>query len=144
MLQFYRQVVYDHFSHFNEHYPDFNLELYGFEILEMTAESAYDSIRQFRGEVVDWWSEQYDHFAEINYDYIIFQTMSKTGTFPFPPIILDPSLIKNVGWNECGLPYHLIEGTHRVSYLRHILEKKIISPMSLHKFVFLHPLKSNS
>src|SRR6185437_3094337 len=25
-LQFYRQVVYDHFRHFNEHYPDFRLQ----------------------------------------------------------------------------------------------------------------------
>lgn len=140
LLQFYRQVVYDHFSHFNEHYPDFNIEDYVFEMLEMTAQTATDEIRYFRNEIVDFWAEQYDHFAQKNQNYIIFQFMSKNRTFPFPPILLKPDLIKGKGWRECGRPYHLIEGTHRVSYLRHMLEKGLVSSTIVHKFVLVKPI----
>jgi hypothetical protein len=141
ILQFYRQVVYDHFEHFNEHYPDFILDDYEFVIQEYTAQEASDLIRFFRSDAMDEWAEQYDYFANgnLHFDYIIFQTMSSTGTFPFPPIIIDPKLIANKGWNECGRPLHLIEGTHRISYLRHMLQKGLIQGLSRHQFVLLKP-----
>lgn len=141
VLQFYRQVVYDHFSHFNDHYPDFELGHYAITMLELSAQEASDSIRYFRNDVVDWWAFQYDEFASENKDYIIFQTMSKSGTFPFPPILLDPKLIKGEHWRECGRPLHLIEGTHRVSYLRHMLEKGLVTAKSMHRFVLLRPIE---
>lgn len=139
ILQFYRQVVYDHFEHFNDHYPDFELKNYSIEMREYSAQEADDLIRFFCSEVMDWWGKQYDQFASANQNYIIFQSMSKTGTFPFPPIIIDPKLIGNTGRNECGRPLHLIEGTHRVSYLRHMLACGLVSPSSKHQFVLLRP-----
>lgn len=42
VLQFYRQVVYDHFEHFNNHYPDFALDDYAFTIQEYSAQEAND------------------------------------------------------------------------------------------------------
>lgn len=139
VLQFYRQVVYDHFEHFNDHYPDFELEDYSIEMREYSAQEANDLIRFFGSEVMGRWGEQYDHFVTTHQNYVIFQSMSKMDTFPFPPIIIDPSLIGNMGRNECGRPLHLIEGTHRVSYLRHMLARGLVLPSSRHQFVLLQP-----
>ena len=146
LLQFYRQVVYDHFEHFNEHYPDFVLGDYEIVTQDYTAQEANDLIRYLKNEPIDYWAEQFDYFAagNLHFDYIIFNTMSKTGTFPFPPVIIDPKLIGNKGWNECGRPLHLIEGTHRVSYLRQMLAKGLIKPSSRHQFILLRPHKTNS
>lgn len=140
--EFYRQVVYDHFDHFNEHYPDFKIDEYDIVIRLMSARNANDQIRFFRGEIVDFWETQYDEFEKTNHEYIIFQTMSKARTFPFPPIIVDPKRLYGIGWRECGRPLHLIEGTHRVSYLRRMLARGLITPDSVHKFVLLAPKDS--
>lgn len=56
--QFYRQVVYDHFDHYNNDYPDFNLEDYAMVKQECTAQEANDLIRFFRGETMDGWGIQ--------------------------------------------------------------------------------------
>lgn len=98
-------------------------------------------IRYFRGDILDWWGLQYDNFASKNQDYIIFQTMSKTKMFPFPPALLDPKLIRGFDCREFGRPLHLIEGTHRVSILRHMLTKGSILPDSRNKFVLVKPNK---
>lgn len=143
-LQFYRQVVYDHFSHFNNHYPDFNLENYRFSMIELSAKDANDSIRYFRDEIVDWWATQYRDFASKNQDYIIFRAMSKSKTFPFPPVLLETRLIESDGFREYGRPLHLIEGTHRISYLREMLAQGLVLAESLHKFVLVSPVENNT
>ncbi|MEK8034200.1 hypothetical protein AACH06_25520 [Ideonella sp. DXS29W] len=137
--QFYRQVVYDHFVHFNEHYPDFVLSDYEFKDLLLTAQQARDQIRFFRGDTLDNWGMQYDEFEARNHDYVIYQSMAKAKTFPFPPILLDASRLSGTGWRECGKPLHLVEGTHRVSYLRRMLARQIVTPDSKHSFVLLKP-----
>ncbi|MCE9583206.1 MAG: hypothetical protein K8T20_12005, partial [Planctomycetes bacterium] len=35
----------------------------------------------------------------------------------------------------CGRPFHLIEGTHRVSYLCRMLELALVSPTKSHEVV---------
>ena len=137
--QFFRQVVYDHFRHFNEHYPDLRLEDYELTLESWSAQQADDNIRFFKNEVMDWWGTQYDEFERKNQDYLIYQAMSKDLTPPFPPVVIDSSLLKDDGWLVYGRPFHLIEGTHRVSYLRHMLQRGIIHPESTHKFVLLKP-----
>lgn len=139
ILQFYRQVVYDHYAHFNAHYPSFDLSQYSIELREFTAQEADDLIRFFGNETIDWWAEQYDEFEMRKQPYIIFQAMSETLTFPFPPIVIDAALLTNSGKFECGRPLHLVEGTHRVSYLRHMLRRGLVSPSSTHTFVPLQP-----
>ncbi len=137
--EFYRQVVFDHFDHFNEHYPEFTLEDYEIVICNLTAQEANNQIRFFRGEIMDQWGWQYDEYARQGKKYIIYQEMSKLLTFPFPPVLVDPIHLASAGRNACGRPLHLIEGTHRVSYLRHMLVKGLITPSSVHKFVLLKP-----
>lgn len=140
--QFFRQVVYDHFCHFNEHYPDLRLEDYQLTLETWSAQKANDDIRFFNNEVMDWWGTQYDEFEQNNQDYLIYQAMSRNLTPPFPPVVIESSLLKDEGRLIYGRPFHLIEGTHRVSYLRHMLQRGIIPPESQHIFVLLRPHKA--
>ncbi|MBZ4039101.1 hypothetical protein [Novilysobacter selenitireducens] len=143
-LEFYRQVVYDHFEHFNEHYPDFVLEAYDFFIEYMTAQEAYEQIKYFLDKPMTDWGTQYDHFKTRNQDYLIYQRMSKDLTPPFPPVLIHSTLLIDDGWRVYGREIHLIEGTHRVSYLRRMLELGEIAPDSIHKFVVLRPRSSGA
>lgn len=84
VLQFYRQVVFDHFDHFNEHYPDFHLEDYAIEVEAYSAQGANELIRFFNDEPMELWGEQYDDFERRNYDYIIYREMARHRTPPIP------------------------------------------------------------
>ncbi|MDH4906116.1 hypothetical protein ACWA5G_00180 [Xanthomonas axonopodis pv. ricini] len=139
ILEFYRQVVYDHFDHFNEHYPALELEEYEFSVEYMTAQEAYDQIKFFFNESMTDWGSQYDYFKARNQDYVIYQRMSRDLTPPFPPVLIESTLLIDNGWRVYGRDIHLIEGTHRVSYLRRMLELGEISPHSSHKFVVMRP-----
>lgn len=75
---------------------------------------------------------------------MIYQEMSRNLTSPFPPVLLDSSGLADDGWRIYGHPLHLIEGTHRVSYLRHMLAKGLVAPESRHNFVVLRPAKGAS
>jgi hypothetical protein len=138
-LEFYRQVVYDHFNHFNEHYPTFELGDYDLGVESLTAQEAYDQVRCLLNKPMELWREQYDEFKARNHPYIIYQRMAKDLTPPFPPILVQSSLLVDDGWRVYGRDLHLIEGTHRVGYLRRMLERGEIEPDSLHKFVVLRP-----
>ncbi len=49
--------------------------------------------------------------------------MMQTGTWEFPPVIIEAEFAVSLGAHEdVGKPYHLIEGTHRVSYARRMIE----------------------
>jgi len=138
-LEFYRQVVYDHFNHINEHYPDFELGDYGLGIEFLTAQQTYDQVRYLLNKPVDFWREQYDDFKVRNHPYIIYQRMAANLTPPFPPVLVQSTLLADDDWRVYGRDLHLIEGTHRVGYLRRMLELGEIGPDSLHKFVVLRP-----
>ena len=141
-LEFYRQVVYDHFDHFNDHYPDFDLDNYEMSIEYLTAKDAYDQIKFFHNEPMTFWDTQYDHFKDQNQDYLIYQRMSQDLTPPFPPILIQSTFLVDDSWRIYGRDIHLIEGTHRVGYLRRMLELREILPESTHKFVLLRPRSS--
>lgn len=144
MLEFYRQVVYDHFEHFNDHYPEFDLRDYDVRVEYLTAEQAYDQVKFFNNKPVTDWGSQYDEFKKRNQDYFIYQRMSRDLTPPFPPIVIQSTLLADRGWRVYGRDIHLIEGTHRVGYLRRMLELGEITPESVHKFVVLRPRPSGA
>jgi hypothetical protein len=49
--------------------------------------------------------------------------MLQSGTWPFPPVIIEARFAVSLGAPEdIGKSYHLIEGTHRVSYARRMIE----------------------
>ncbi len=143
-LEFYRQVVYDHFEHFNEHYPKFHLSDYSLATKYLTAQEAYDKIRFFGNKIVDMWNEQYDYFKGLDQPYLIYQGMSKNLTPPFPPILIESSLLFDNSWRVYGRDTHLIEGTHRVSYLRRMMDLDEVAASSRHKFVILTPRSTDA
>ena len=142
--EFFRQVVYDHFDHFNAHYPDFDIGDYAFHVEHLTAQNAYDDIKFFHNKPLTEWSLQYDEFKSRNQDYLIYQRMSVDLTPPFPPILIQSNLLVDKDWRVYGRDLHLVEGTHRVSYLRRMLELEEIQANSLHKFVVLRPSAEDS
>lgn len=136
--QFYRQVPYDHFDHFNTRYTSFELSDYTCSICEMTAVEAEAKVRYFGNSEMREWCWQYDEFERTNYSYPVFQEMSEHGTPPFPPVLINPSKLIDP-YHVYGKPLHLIEGTHRFSYLIRMLERNLISASSRHSFVLLEP-----
>jgi hypothetical protein len=141
--EFFRQVVFDHFNAFNQHFPDFNLDDYEPRIEYFTAEQANDDVRFLENKVMDDWERHYDDCAAKNKPYVIYQEMSKNLTPPFPPVLIHSTHLKDKGWQVYGRPYQLVEGCHRVSYLRHMLAKLVITPDSRHKFVVLRHRGTN-
>ena len=141
MHQFFRQVIYDHFEHHNCHFPDFEINDYHYTLTELTVSEVRDKVKFFPGDSLsEMWSVQFDQFfEEDDCSYIIHQEMVKNKTPPFPPIIIDSSKLKDKGWRIYGRPLHLIEGTHRTSYLLRMAERGIITWCSKHEFVLLTP-----
>jgi len=138
--EFYRQVVYDHYDHFNEHYPEFEIEEYDFSYISLTVSEIKEKVRYLCNQLVDW-SDLYDKYEKMENNDFLFQQMSQNHTPPFPPILMDSSSLIDDGWKVYGRPIHLIEGTHRVSYLLHMAEKGIIDWDSQHDFVFIQKIK---
>jgi len=136
--QFYRQVVYDHFDHFNHHYPSFKIEDYTLAIRSLSASEAAEKIRTFGDQRMIKWCRQFDEFEKTNNRYPVFRSMAEKLTFPFPPVLIEPSGLLHPN-RSYGRPFHLIEGTHRVSYLNRMLERGMIPPDSPHAFVCLEP-----
>ncbi len=139
VLQFFRQVPYDHFDHFNERYPSFHIDHYEMCLKKMTATEAASNIKFFGNREVAMWCWQYDEFERTNQNYPVFRFMSENGTPPFPPVVIDPRNLQHDHYIY-GKPLHLIEGTHRLSYLIRMLERELIMPESVHEFVLVSPL----
>ncbi|MCC6656589.1 MAG: hypothetical protein IT512_00225 [Rhodocyclaceae bacterium] len=137
--EFLRQVTYDHFDHFNAHYPWFEIESAKFERICLTATEIYKKIRYFDGQSLDFWYEHFDELRKRPQQYEIFSAMVTNLTWPFPPIALQVKMTKEVDQplGALGKPLHLIEGTHRVSYLCRMLELKMIDAASRHEVVIV-------
>ena len=135
--EFLRQVPYDHFDTFNEWFPWFDVDQAETGRLVLTAAEVRDLVRYFDNEPMNWWHKQFDSFWETNYPYEVFQEMIKLRTWPFVPILLanpDGDLGSPVR-GRGGCPFHLIEGTHRVSYLTRMLELGLVQEDSAHEVV---------
>ena len=53
--------------------------------------------------------------------------MMKTGTWPFPPVVIEAGFARSLGApTYIGRPFHLIEGTHRVSYALRMMEVGLV------------------
>jgi hypothetical protein len=139
--QFLRQVPYDHFDHFNEHYPWFDIDELETSRTVLTAKQIYKKIRYFNNLPLDFWYKQFDGFLDEPPKYIVFQSMLERRTWSFPPIVMQNKHERCSGrcsW-EYGAPLLLIEGTHRISYLCRMLEREMVAPDSKHELVLLDP-----
>lgn len=105
----------------------------------MTAAEATSEIKFFGNREMKMWCWQYDVFERKNQNYPVFRFLSENGTSPFPPVVIDPRNLRHDHYIY-GEPLHLIEGTHRLSYLVRMLELDLIMPESIHEFVLVSPL----
>ena len=57
----------------------------------------------------------------------VFSAMTATGTWHFPPVMIEAGFGAALGArSRVGRPYYLIEGTHRLSYLRSMLQLGLV------------------
>lgn len=121
---FILQICFEHPDRFDELLPAFDPEKHSAVRVRRSLGWVYDSVRYDRNSELDFWYEQFDAFRESrNTDYEIFTHMTRTGTWPFPPVIIEARFAVSLGApHDVGEPYHLVEGTHRVSYARRMRE----------------------
>jgi len=124
------QICFEHPDRFNEYFPGFDPACHCAQRIEKTIGWVYDSVRYDGNEAVDFWSGQFDFFRESNQQsYAVFAHMMRHRTWPFPPVIIEADFAASLGAaiERLGKPYHLIEGTHRVSYARRMLELALLT-----------------
>ncbi len=121
---FILQICFEHPDLFDELLPAFDPMEHCAVRVERELGWIYDNVRYRNNRELDFWYQQFDEFWESNNtDYEIYTHMIETGTWPFPPVIIAAEFAVSLGALEgVGRPYHLIEGTHRVSYARRMIE----------------------
>jgi hypothetical protein len=78
---------------------------------------------------IDFWLNHFDaQYASGKSDYEVFRYMCAHGTWPSPPVVVDATFAAELGAPKyIGNLYYLIEGTHRVSYLRRMIQRGSVS-----------------
>lgn len=134
---FIRHVIFDHFSNFTGRFPWFSNDVFTYRFENWKADQIHETVKYDRGEELDFW---YDH-VKLNPDprLTLLKYMFDEKTWPTPVVIFDfsenPEVIQNLG--DRITPIHLIEGTHRVSYLKKMLIMGLIDGKSKHKILVL-------
>lgn len=125
---FILQICFEHPGRFNDFLPRFDVRRHMARRVRRTAGWVYDNVRYDDNQPVDFWFEHFDSpLASGRSDYEIFNHMIEHGEWPFPPVIIDSAFAATLGAPEnIGNPYHLIEGTHRVSYLRRMIQRELL------------------
>lgn len=121
---FILQICFEHPDRFNDLLPAFDPEKHSAVRVEKSVGWVYDNVRYDDNAALDFWYEHFDALRESgNADYEVFTHMMRTGAWPFPPVIVEAGFAVRLGTPEdVGKPFHLIEGTHRVSYARRMIE----------------------
>ena len=126
---FISQICYEHPDRFDQLLPGFNVDECRAVRRARSAGWVYDFVRWDDGDLPDMWATQFDQYLEAgNVSYPVFSHMSARGSFPFPPVVVDCDVARRLGITVVpGAPFHLVEGCHRVSYLRRMLERALVS-----------------
>lgn len=139
--RFLSEMCYEHGRRFNDYFPGFDLNVHKIKTRLVTASETREFVRYDYNEPATFWALQFDNYRAKPqpFKYLIFEHMIKNGTWPFPPVIIDNSngFAGNLSKRSLGLPWHLIEGTHRVSYLNRMLELNLVAPASEHEIFWL-------
>lgn len=138
---FLTQICFEHGERFNQYFPKFDLEAHAIQRRRVIASAIQTKVRYDHNRPVDFWTAQFDHYRQKQQPpgYLVFKHMTTYGTWPFPPVIIDNAegFADNLGEQSLGRPWHLIEGTHRVSYLNRMLELELLDPSSEHEILWL-------
>lgn len=125
---FILQICFEHPDRFDGLFPRFDVELH--TALRITRSAAWiaDNVRYDRGETVDFWCDRFHALlARDETSDEIFGPLLLNGTWHFPPVVVESNFALSLGApRDIGRPYYLIEGTHRLSYLRAMLELEMM------------------
>jgi len=128
---FILQICFEQPSRFDNLFPGFDARRHMARRTQQTAGWVYDNVRYDDNEDVDFWFDQFDaHLSTGQSNSEIFDHMIEQGEWPFPPVIVEATFAATLGAKkkeDLGEPYHLIEGTHRVSYLRRMIQLGMVS-----------------
>jgi hypothetical protein len=124
------QICFEHPQRFNERLPLFDVDRHSAKRRLRTAAWVYECVRYDDNEKVEFWYEKFDEqLATGRETHWVFTHMIRQSEWPFPPVVIEASFAKSLGAPvNVGRPYHLIEGTHRVSYLRRMVERGLVRP----------------
>jgi len=70
-------------------------------------------------------------------NYKVLKFAIENGTWSFPPVIIENKLAHQIGKGSFGEPIHLIEGTHRVSFIRRLYELNRIQSDFEHELIMI-------
>lgn len=137
--EFLSQICYEHYERFNNYFPRFNIQKNTIKRITLTTEDIYSKIKYDNNQELNFWYEHINSESNLKSlsDYPILQTIINNGTWELPPVIIKNKLAKKLGDKNYGAPIHLIEGTHRVSYLRRWFEKGNIDKHKEHEFIII-------
>jgi hypothetical protein len=126
---FILQICFEHADRFDGLFPRFDVEKHTAVRVVKTAGWINDNVRYDHGDVVDFWCDQFRRMLARNDEtYEVFVKMRANGTWHFPPVIIEAGFALSLGGPaHLGTPYYLVEGTHRVSYLRSMLELGMVA-----------------
>jgi hypothetical protein len=126
---FISQICFEHPDRFDDLLPEFDPERHSAVRVGRSLGWVYDNVRYDHNAELDFWHEQFDAFRESeDTRYEIFAHMMQTGTWPLPPVIIKAEFALRLGASkDIGKPYHLIEGTHRASYARRMVQVGLTS-----------------
>ncbi|KOY85352.1 hypothetical protein AD998_03550 [bacterium 336/3] len=141
---FLSQICCDHFERFNNRFPKFDLKYHKIIRIKKNTREIYDFIRYDRNEIIDFWYFQIDDFLEkgSRADYEIISYIAYNKTWHFPPVVIDAKLAIKIGVGSFGSPIHLIEGTHRVSFLRRLYELNLIKDDAEHELLYITEMET--
>lgn len=135
---FISQICYEHYERFDDLYPGFDVKRHAAIRTRRTAAWIAENVRYTSNEDVrPMWSWHVDVFpGKGTANFPILKHILEHLTWPFPPVIIEASLAKKLAaQHEVGTPYELVEGTHRTSYLLHLLILGRVEPTSSHELI---------
>lgn len=137
---FLSQICYEHGERFNRYFPKFDISKHNIQRQLVTALDIQTCVSYDQNLPVIDWAEQFDEYRQSgSCRYINFEHMISKLTWPFPPVIINNAngFAESLSSYSLGKPWHLVEGTHRVSYLNRMLELGLIEPSSKHEIIWL-------
>lgn len=136
---FYRQVVYDHFTTFNEvWFPEFKIDEWKFEFEMVTPRFLFGSVNYWCNTPMSDYKDQFYEFSESCKSEWLFDKVKELRTWPFPILVMDTARIPPRGDYDCGRPFHLIEGCRRYGFVWALSELGIIENNSEHRIVLVN------
>lgn len=126
------QWLYRHWHCVRETWSWLGLHALSFVKVIWPASQIYSQVKSGNQEAIDGWSQQFrrEHILRESY---VGKFMLQHRTWPVPPIVVrnDHGLTMPHGL-KLGEPYNLLEGHHRLAYLRSMYEYGSLNPCHVH------------